>query len=389
MQVQVRLNLERPKRPVIYDTGCSITLIDRSIIADEAEGVLIKQLKDPIIVRGLSTQRHPSLEYVLIDMYIKAAKDGKDVIVHIRWEMRVVDGLTPGILIGMDIIMPELIGFDPTNSILTFNKHGGATAKVTCVAPRRPRPRIRTTKRTVIPALTVQQVEVSMTGEPLQGEDCIFVPQYNKATKALEETGGTYALLAKANFTQVLVRNDSDSPFILPRHTYVGYVESPQDGEVYRVTPDAHELAVARSEVVRPCAMALLVASDENTTVTPNGIMIYAVTEDERRALVDLVTEFNDVFTEKPGCANADPMRIPLKDGWQDKKVNAKLYPLSKPDRQAVDEVFDKLHAQKRMTWSNQATPFGSPVFVVRRNMPDGTKGSKGCGRCCRGGIQS
>lgn len=59
-------------------------------------------------------------------------------------------------------------------------------------------------------------------------------------------------------------------------------------------------------------------------------------------------------------------MRIPLKEGWQDKLTGrSKIYPLGIEDRKLVDETFDKMHEQGRLKWTDEETPFSFPVFVV------------------------
>ena len=68
-------------------------------------------------------------------------------------------------------------------------------------------------------------------------------------------------------------------------------------------------------------------------------------------------------------------MKLPLKDGWQDKVTGkAKIYTLGIKDREVVDEVFDKLHKQGRLEFTTQATPFAYPVFVVWKLLPNGER---------------
>ena len=43
----------------------------------------------------------------------------------------------------------------------------------------------------------------------------------------------------------------------------------------------------------------------------------------------------------------------------------AKIYSLKSQDRQLVDEIFDKLHAQNRMKYTSQPTSHDYFVFVV------------------------
>ena len=49
----------------------------------------------------------------------------------------------------------------------------------------------------------------------------------------------------------------------------------------------------------------------------------------------------------------------------------AKVYFLNSVDRQYVDEIFDKLHAQKRMKYIIQSTFHDYSIFVVWRTVFD------------------
>lgn len=52
-----------------------------------------------------------------------------------------------------------------------------------------------------------------------------------------------------------------------------------------------------------------------------------------------------------------------------------RVYPLGTKDKQVVDEVFDKLHTQGRLSWTDSvgtgSTPFSYPVFVVWKTLSD------------------
>ena len=59
-------------------------------------------------------------------------------------------------------------------------------------------------------------------------------------------------------------------------------------------------------------------------------------------------------------------MRIPLRSDWEDKVLKiARVYPLSNKAKEIINKIFDKLYNQGRMDWTNKATPFSYPVFVV------------------------
>ena len=65
-------------------------------------------------------------------------------------------------------------------------------------------------------------------------------------------------------------------------------------------------------------------------------------------------------------------MRIPLVADWESQlpSKSARVYPLGTEGRQVVDDTFDGLHAQDKMSWTIKGTPFSFPVFVVWKPAP-------------------
>ena len=47
----------------------------------------------------------------------------------------------------------------------------------------------------------------------------------------------------------------------------------------------------------------------------------------------------------------------------------AKVYPLGLKNRKLVDDTFDELHSQGRLSWTKENTPFSYPVFVVWKTL--------------------
>ena len=66
-------------------------------------------------------------------------------------------------------------------------------------------------------------------------------------------------------------------------------------------------------------------------------------------------------------------MAIPLRNDWQDHvKSNARVYNLSTKDREVIDKVFNRIHTQGRITWSDTPSLFAHKVFVVWKEHLDG-----------------
>ena len=64
-------------------------------------------------------------------------------------------------------------------------------------------------------------------------------------------------------------------------------------------------------------------------------------------------------------------MPIPFRHDWADNLPPAKIYPLGARDRKVVNDTFEPLHAAGKMQYTTQPTPFGFPVFVTWKKVPD------------------
>lgn len=385
-RVRVKLKVDDPSTPVCYDTGCAMSLVDKIFLKTTID-VDIKTLPAPILVKGIGSRRQPSLQYVLLDLYIDGkATDGKNVTVHIRREFHIVENLGPLMLIGMDVIGPEGIDFSVVRKELIFTRHKNVTASIV-VDPPEPfnrQRKVQSLKRMIVPAHTITTMPVKLRSKQCldDNKSYIFTPAYNGATEALLNKGGIYNHLVDSNFSFVNVKNDSDTDMIIPRHTFVGYIESFHELECYQIDLESHDLVAYMDDetcirnntedVDQQPATSSLTRIDKNQYRTDLGITVYAETEQHLKYLHDLLQDFRQLFQEKPGLAQTDQLlRIPLIDGWEQCKIPTKVYPLSVKDKDIVDELFDDLHKKKKMKWSDRLSPFGFPVFVTWRNVYD------------------
>lgn len=58
-------------------------------------------------------------------------------------------------------------------------------------------------------------------------------------------------------------------------------------------------------------------------------------------------------------------MKVPLIDGWQFAKLDARRYPTSKEAEATLDEIHEKFYTKGRMEYSNEVCPFALPTSVV------------------------
>jgi hypothetical protein len=110
---------------------------------------------------------------------------------------------------------------------------------------------------------------------------------------------------------------------------------------------------------------------------TPEGVSVYDRSSAFVQRVSRLVAQFPKVWTDSGtiDVPEEEQMRVPLVEGYQNQKIGQRPYPLSQEDREIVDKTLDDLHAQGRVEWVTQPTPFGAPAFVVWRMVNGARKG--------------
>ena len=372
---------------ICLDTGCTMSLIDRTFLTEAAPDIPTRRMASPISVRGLGTTNHNTNEYVLLRIYIPGL-DGR--LALIERELHVVDDLRAKVLIGIDVLGPEGIILDMGRRIATIYSCDAIQAALTII-PRtnqRLRRAIISQQATVIPPRTIAKIPIRRPENLPQDRDLLFQPSYNSTTKKLQKTGAIYAHIVDCNMTHIQIQNYSNNSINIPMNTRLGtLMEYDADG-CYQVDPEAHSVATTHHDSEsdagrRREAVPLLRAvtkDDNNPSKTemklPNGITIYGSPKDVQE-LAKVMDEIPELWIDKGQARIPEEewMSIPLVDNWEQKYKpgGAKVYPVGAKDRAQIDADFDKLHEQGRMSWSSKATPFSFPCFVVWRTNADGT----------------
>lgn len=402
---------------VCADTGCSMTLIDRTLLRRLLPELNPSKLSSPISVRGLGDAMHKTSEYVNISVAIDGKLRGKAVTAQLTLEAHIVDNLRANMLLGNDVIVPEKMCLDPANQRMTIGSCQGMVTEITAVAKSTPVHRTIRAKGTVtIPAMSTASVPVSYQGDTLPTDrDFLFEPQYKGD---LGFDGGVFAHVVDSSISFVQLRNATDKPAQISRRTRLGNIVEYNQAGAYLVSPEDASLAAGgwltrkprqswKSRVARGiAAMATAVAmtgtsssspsvdtsmipevsrigTSSSSAVTidpslehvmPNGITVYGTRADAVE-IASVADEFPEIWTDNGQTVDIPEeewMPIPLKADADPKPC--RVYPLGQKDREVVDETFDKMHQQGKMTWSNQPTKFSYPVFVVWRDMPNGKR---------------
>lgn len=345
---------------VTPDTGASCCLVDRAFIKTHIPNATIQRGKTTR-VKGIGDDWYDSSEYITITLYFRAhLPNGSEVLAAVPMSLRIVNGLEANVLIGMDVLGPEgaILNMKTKQMILPRCQNACVPMRITPRSSHPPKIRkILAFERTVIPRHTAAFVRFCTKGGPLPDYDLEFQAMRNTTYAARG-----YNAIINANSHYVLFRNDSDRDAIIQRRANLGYAKPLDIDGAYH----AHEQLAIGAALSNP-------GSEE--TITDIGVTIYGDKNSETvRRLAALIREFPQLFTDRGSTVDIPPenhMRVPLIPGWENVKLNIKPFDLTPEEQKIVDELFDKLHLDGKMSWAQQGTHFGCPVFVVWKTVVD------------------
>lgn len=362
-----------------FDTGCTMSLIDRTfldqIIKEEGLGIEIKRTS-PIKVRGLGTREHDVCEYAVIPMYVPN-QDGTNVAL-IRREIHIVNDLSAKALIGIDIMKPKGIILDTNKDLVTIGSCDSLQVPLSMIAKgSRTNTVVLSKAQYAVSAHAFMTVPIKDMALP-NDRDLIFGTEQLDALTLSAHT-------VDHNLTHIVVRNDTDLPAILPRHTRLSRVLEYEAAECFQIDAKHTTLADKLPKKDRSkfwvkrafqgllgtaAAFSAATAPNDTETVHVTGAIIYGSITTATQAISDVVKAFPNLWKDTGNVINVPEdqyMEIPLVDNWRDlyKAGQARVYPVGVRDKQVIDEAFNKVHAQGRMEWATTSTPFLFPCFIV------------------------
>lgn len=393
--IKVSLDLAAAFINVCLDTGCTMSVMDRKLQALLLPNSKVHTTPSPVTVRGIGASQHVSSDYVIIDMWIPGQGPDGPVMAKITREVHLVDDLRANMLIGMDIQAAEGMVIDIPQRRLTLSSCPKFSTSIDVSSAGKRVERVIRSKQVVsLPPMSVTNVPIQVRGNsPLpEGRDYMFHPE---ASFDLGAEGGVFTHIVDANMSMVQVRNATSKTATIPRHAKLGRVMDYEEEGCYLASPEDAHLAVRPKKVVsrNPFKLALAgltaaavyfagstspsmapasadsIAGSELETVTSRGITIYGDSATRVR-LEEVTDKFPELWVDK-----GQTVDIP-EDEWMSidtipgaKVPTSKPYPLGQRDRDFIDKEFDKLHAEGKMEWTSEATPYGHPAFVVWRTI--------------------
>ena len=201
--INVSLQPQASAEPVCLDTGCSLSIVDKTWLMLRAPDTKVRFMASPIIVRGIGADKHSTSEYAILDVYFPGKKGTKNVTACVTREVHLVDGLKAKMLIGVDIIGPESIDISVSKKEAYIGSCGVKAAIATRPRATSPVQKLVHSKNgLIIPARSSLPVEIQHVEIP-EDRDFLFEP-------APSSEISLYAHLVDARVAYVVARNDSE-----------------------------------------------------------------------------------------------------------------------------------------------------------------------------------
>ena len=216
MEVNIMLQPKGSVEQVCLDTGCTMSLVDREFLNKLLPNIVIQKLSTSITVRGIGSATHPCDEFVSLDIYMPGMIKGKPHLAHIKRDFHIVVHLKAKMLLGMDLIRPEMIDTNIKRRVTTIGSCQGLEVPL-YIKPRQGskiKRVVRAKAKIVIQPHIVRNVDVKVANLPRE-RDLTFTPDQGNATSEIRQKGAIYAHMVDSNMTFVQIRNDSDDPLVV------------------------------------------------------------------------------------------------------------------------------------------------------------------------------
>ena len=384
--VQVSLFSEVKSNFDCIDSETEIILMNEKFFNQKIMNVLIKIMTTSISVKDLKAIKHSTNKYAMLSMYFSETNSSdtstKTVITR---EIHLVDDLKANLLIKNDILDSKQVDIFNSTEI-AFIDSCDVTISITT----------RTEVRSQIKSIhALKAVTVLSKFECLISIHHMFsLSDRDFFFESVETTLIIYAHLMNLKTSFILIRNDRIQFMKILRNFRLKTIKKFDYSNAYQVDSlDVSELALRHSKFEHKnawfhkiiaayrtiCHNIIIFATIDvdSKKILKNEIIIHDSFEIIVRTFIDLINEYFKLWIDKEfaDLSMKNWMRISLKSNWENKiKDKVKIYLMSTKDRKLFDDTFDKLHEQKKLSWTKQSTSFSFSCFVVWRDFVENKK---------------
>lgn len=284
---QVQLTLESPQNElqwVCLDTGCGMSLIDKTFLQRMCPTAKILRMKDSMKVRGIGDMLYDAASYVHLNFYLPT---GTGLTAHFRREIHVVENLHAKILLEMDIAIPEGWIIDLDAQRLTLPHCMSIQVPISAIGKTaRTALAVMSEKRHVMPPHSCAVIKITTTkGDVvnLPDHDMIFEPTQ-------QDNLVSFAQLVSGKCEAIIMENSTEQ-FVVPENQKLGEIIDynaeamtvVDENDVYHLTQVPSRISSSWGRILTKGALAAAAKAMVMTASTVKNLSLSAINLAHRR----------------------------------------------------------------------------------------------------------
>jgi len=403
--VKVCWSLNESEEDIVLDTECIMTIANHKFIEFIASNTSIQKMTSLISVWDIENKIHHFSDFVMLITYIhEFLSDDKLTTTCFHQKIHLINDFRVKILLEIDIMIIKKMQLDLNEKIVRINSCQEFTVNIFVLTRN-----LSNLKRIVwikdqimISSHALLKVFVLMKKNKLfTDRDLIFKSDYDQD---LKQTSDLFTHVVNISFFFVQVWNDIEKSVIIQRHARIEAMLEYEEDDCFLTNSMNHYLMIIdwkqhktsgwKNSLLREVSVLVIVIATLSTansnllsfsTSTVLNLLSIKVNSDLKIILQNNITiydinqivitiaeivNFYDIWIDQENTVDISEknwMSITLVS--ETKISSARVYFLSTKDKKLIDEIFDKLHEQHKLTWIEQSTLYNFSVFVVWRDI--------------------
>jgi hypothetical protein len=397
VKVMISLSIKNNETQICLDTDCNVTLTNRNFIKMHEAHYFIRRMIISLNVRELKINKHEIWEYIIAIMYF-LEKINQDKLIRkvIRREVHLMNDLKVNMLINNDILRLEEIFIDEVNVkvIIASCQHMIISIEIRTLTKEMINKILHARFITIISSYSMTIISIyrsnlsSNRNFLFESADLIIfmyahtLNDFINDVMIKNEFSKSIKILRNARLetiTKILYLNVFHVDFSDVNHVDVqSYVER-KSALTHKESWFKRVLKTAMIAYTAVVAMFFLTSQNtkHSNVVLSNDVIVHDFTSQTISAFFDLINQYLNLWKSEEfvKLSKDQWMRISLKSDWKIRIFEKiKIYSLKTENKKLVNQIFDDLHAKKRLKYTTESTSFSYSVFVIWKSINDKKK---------------
>ena len=369
LTIKVNIDFKFTFNDLCINTDCETFMTNRIYVTAMLSNVMFKvKVTASLRIKNIDNVVVFSTESIILNFSFSEILDEKSTIVKFAKKIRLMNNLSIKILIEMNIIRFEYITINA--SILIIDSCKDLKVDLFSIS------KDASIKKIVICSLTttiffhsIVKILIKLRKKKeLFNRDYMF---HSKRMIRLDNENEIFSHIVNSNFFETLIINNSNNSITILKRFRLNVVKEFDDEKCYMMFSKNAHLTIDNwnSFKLKIKAMLATALSESTEIIIDFDITIYE-TKSAQHFIKKIVEFYFSIWSDAENIVNIS------KENWmsvnllsETKISQIKIYSVESKNKQLIDEVFDKLHAQKRMKYSKYSISHKYSIFVIWRTI--------------------